>query len=154
MPSEREDAFADFKEIALLETQQSFTYRHSFGKTSKFFLALAEKKLLATQCPKCSAVYMPPRAICRQDLTSTTWLELSGKGRLESWTLCPNAVSYAQTETPYILAYVKLEGTQSLFLHQLRNISLEELNFGLELKAVFAPTMTNHPLDQFWFEPC
>jgi len=154
MPSTDGDSFADFREIALLEIQQSFNYRHSFGKTSKFFLALAEKKLLATQCPKCSAVYMPPRAICRHDLTSTSWLELSAKGHLESWTLCPHSVSYAQTETPYILAYIKLEGTQSLFLHQLRNINSEELKFGLELKAVFADSMTNHPLDQFWFEPC
>ncbi len=153
MPVFKADSFADFRDIALLEYQQEFSYRHSFGKTSKFFLALADKQLLATQCPVCSSIFMPPRAVCPKDLNPTKWLELSGSGTLESWTLCPFPVSYAKTESPYILAYIRLEGTQSLFLHQLRNINSADLSFGLNIKVVFGESMQKHPLDQFWFEP-
>lgn len=148
-----DDAFKNFREIALLTITHQFSYRHSLGKTSKFFLELKNGKLFATKCPVCSAVYMPPRAVCPQDLQVTEWLELSGKGTLASWTVCPYPPSYVATETPYILAYIRLEGTESLFLHQLRKVAPEQLYHGLELKAVFGTVATKHPLDYIWFEP-
>jgi len=152
LPPTEDDAFQDFREIALLEFHHQFDYRHSLGKTSKFFLALEEGKLLATKCEACGSVYMPPRAVCPKDLNVTEWLELSGKGTLESWTLCPYPPSYAQTETPYILAYVRLEGTSSLFLHQLRKVSVDDLRYGLKVKVAFAQSAVRHPLDYIWFE--
>ena len=152
LPSSPDDPFADFREIALLEVEQQFNYRHSLGKTSKFFLGLKEGRLLATKCAACSSVYMPPRAVCPKDLEVTEWLELSGKGTLESWTLCPYTPSYAETATPYILAYVRLEGTSSLFLHQLRNVESNKLKHGLGIKTVFSMSAAHHPLEYFWFE--
>lgn len=140
-------------DIALLELKQSFHYRHSLGKTSKFFLALEQGKLLATCCDYCTSVHMPPRALCPKDLRPTRWLELSGHGTLESWTVCPSAVTYAQTQSPYILAYVRLEGASSLCLQQLRNVDIASLHYGLKVKATFAKQVTNHPLEYFWFEP-
>jgi uncharacterized OB-fold protein len=147
------DPFSEFREIEILDLKQSFHYRHSLGKVSKFFLALEQGKLLATRCELCNSVYMPPRAVCPNDLTPNHWLELSGLGTLESWTLCPAAVPYARTEEPYILAYVRLEGTSSLFLQQLRNVDVTNLTYGLKVKAVFAEHAENHPLELFWFEP-
>ena len=153
IPSSENDPFQDFREIALLEVKHQFDYRHSLGKSSKFFLGLKEGKLLATICDVCGAVYMPPRAVCPKDLSVTRWLELSGLGQLESWTLCPYPVSYARTETPYILAYVRLEGTESLFLHQLRGVKEADLQHGLNVKTVFSQHAENHPLEYIWFEP-
>lgn len=152
LPSFPNDPFEDFREIALLEIQQQFNYRHSFGKTSKFFFGLKEGKLLATKCAACGSAYMPPRAVCPKDLEVTKWLELSGKGTLESWTLCPYPVTYAETEVPYILAYVRLEGTSSLFLHQLRRVEPNKLKHRLEVEAVFSQSAVRHPLEYFWFE--
>ena len=152
LPSSPDDPFADFREIALLELKHEFHYRHSLGKASKFFLGLEEGKLLATQCTACGFIYMPPRAVCPEDLEATKWLELSGKGTLESWTLCTYPVSYAETEVPCILAYVRLEGTSSLFLHQLRRAEPDKLENGLGVKAVFSQSAVRHPLEYFWFE--
>ncbi len=150
--SER-DPFAEFRDIELLNLTQTFEYRHSLGKVSKFFLALEHGKLLATRCERCNRVYMPPRAVCPKDLKPNRWLELSGLGTLESWTLCPSPISYAQTEENYILAYVRLEGTSSLFLQQLRNVDIASLQFGLKVRTVFTEQAENHPLELFWFEP-
>lgn len=47
----------------------------------------AEKKLMAAKCKKCGNVMLPPRALCNKchgdDLE---WVELSGKGKLVSFT--------------------------------------------------------------------
>lgn len=147
------DGFHDFREVALLEVKQQFNYRHSLGKTSKFFLGLQEGKVFATRCEACGSMYMPPRAVCSTDLQVTKWLELSGEGVLESWTLCLYPVSYAKTEKPFVLAYVRLEGTTSLLLHQLRNADIESLHYGLKVKMVFGTEATHHPLELCWFEP-
>ncbi len=146
------DTFRHFREIALLEVEHQFTYRHSLGKVSKFFLGLEEGKLFATKCATCGTVFMPPRAVCSKDLKATEWLELLGSGSLESWTVCPYPPSYAETEKPYVLAYVRLDGTSSLFLHQLRQVQGKDLRNGLRVKTVFSKEAKRHPLEYFWFE--
>jgi uncharacterized OB-fold protein len=146
------DPFEDFREVMLVELRHQFSYQHSLGKSSKFFLGLARAELWATRCERCEAVFMPPRAVCAHDLSVTYWQQLSGNGVLESWTLCPYPPAYAVTESPYILAYVRLDGTDSLFLHQLRQVKEEDLYHGLAVSAVFADTAHKHPLDMMWFE--
>jgi uncharacterized OB-fold protein len=148
-----DDPYAAFRGVALLEHEQCFHYRHSFGKASKFFLGLEEGKLLATRCPSCSSVWLPPRAVCPEDLTVTAWTELSGMGTLTSWTVCPQVPAHAHTEAPYILAYVALDGARTLFLHQLRNADPNTLYYGQRVLAVFTQGPTGHPLQRFWFEP-
>ena len=147
------DPFEEFREVTLLGVEQSFKYRHSLGKNSKFFLALEEGKLLATKCEKCAKVWIPPRPICPEDLSVTTWVELSGRGTLESWTVCPKAPAYAKAEEPYTLAYVRFDGASTLFLQQLRNPRNVELHYGLRVQAVFAEDSVDHPLQLFWLEP-
>ena len=146
-----DDPFKAFRDIALLEVHQQFTYRHSLGKVSKFFLELEKGRLFASRCAACGSVYMPPRAVCPKDLSVTEWLELSGRGTLKSWTLCSRAPGYARTGEPYLLAYVKLEGTDSLFLHQLK-ASADSLSYDLDVKTVFGHA-AQHPLECMWFEP-
>jgi uncharacterized OB-fold protein len=148
-----EDPFADFREVLLLGLEHRFHYRHSLGKASRFFLALQEGVLLATRCERCGRVWLPPRPVCPEDLCVTHWTELSGKGTLESWTLCPRTPHYARTEEPYLLSYVALEGASTLFLHQLRGAEPDTLQCGMEVEAVFGDEPVDHPLELFWFEP-
>lgn len=148
-----DDPFAEFRQIMLLELDHQFTYRHSLGKTSRFFLNLEEGKLSATRCPHCGKIWLPPRPVCPNDLTVTGWMELSGKGTLYTWTLCPIAPTYADADGPYILAYVALEEATSLFLQQLRKADVRTLYHGMPVKAVFSEDPVQHPLNLFWFEP-
>ena len=153
LPTYADDPFKAFRDIALLEVHHQFTYRHSLGKVSKFFLELEKGRLFATRCGACGSVYLPPRAVCPEDLSVTEWCELSGRGTLKSWTLCRRSPAYAQTEEPYLLAYVKLDGTDSLLLHQLKNASADSLRYDLGVKTVFGESATRHPLERMWFEP-
>lgn len=149
----QDDPYVDFREVALLELERRFHYRHSFGKTSKFFLGLEEGKLFATRCPRCLNVWLPPRAVCPEDLAVTSWTELSGMGTLASWTVCPQAPAYIHTESPYVLAYIALDGAHTLLLHQLRNADPDTLYHGQRVSAVFTQGAAAHPLQRFWFEP-
>jgi uncharacterized OB-fold protein len=147
------DPYAEFRDVLRLEREQTFQYRHSLGKYSRFFLALEQGRLLATACPACGQVWLPPRPHCPRDLAIMNWTELSGRGTLMSWTEIPRAPRYADTGSPYILAYVALEGASTMFLQRLRVADGVPLEHGMPVKTVFTPEPVSHPLELFWFEP-
>jgi hypothetical protein len=48
---------------------------------------LAHKKLMASRCTKCGALYLPPRAICPGSRDSELeWAEMRGEGKLAAYT--------------------------------------------------------------------
>ncbi len=150
------DPWADFREIEILGLEWTQNYKHSLGKYSKFFLGLEEGKFLATQCPSCSKTWAPPRPACPDCLQPTKWTELSGKGELISWSILHYAPKMlADTlQTPYVLAYVKLEGADTLFAHLLNvNGDLSQLQYGLSVEIVYNQEAVNHPVMLMAFEP-
>jgi uncharacterized OB-fold protein len=49
---------------------------------------IAEKKLMASKCVKCSALWLPPRPICLTCKSDALeWIELNGKGKLVAFTV-------------------------------------------------------------------
>ncbi|MBI5291344.1 MAG: Zn-ribbon domain-containing OB-fold protein [Chloroflexi bacterium] len=147
------DPWASFREIEIIELQWAQTYRHSLGKYSRFFVELENKRFLATRCPICSQVWAPPRPVCPDHLAITEWVELSGRGRVESFSILhhPSAmVPYIQP--PYVLAYVRLEGADTLFAHLLR-CSPAEVHIGLPVQVVYYEGPVAHPIHLMAFEP-
>jgi hypothetical protein len=55
------DPWADFREVEVIELHWTQTYRHSLAKYSRFFLELENKRFVATRCPRCDKVWVPPR---------------------------------------------------------------------------------------------
>jgi uncharacterized OB-fold protein len=94
---------------------------------------------------------LPPRAICPEDLAVTRWQPLSGQGTLISWTTATSRPP-ATGDTPQWLAYLALEGADTLFLHHLR-ASEQVLRHGLPVAIAFAREAVDHPLELCWFEP-
>lgn len=79
---------------------------------------IAEHKLMATQCTKCSGVYAPPRAICPKcHSEEMEWIEMSGKGKLSAFTVIYSGPTFMAEQgfdrvNPYISGIVELaEGT-------------------------------------------
>ncbi len=75
---------------------------------------LAEHKLMASRCPICDALYLPPRATCPQcQGDALAWTEMSGRGRLAAFTsiyVAPSvmvAAGYTR-ENPYVSGVVEL----------------------------------------------
>lgn len=149
------DPWAAFREIEVLGLDWQQSYRHSLGKYSRFFLELENGRFLATRCPACGKTWAPPRPVCPDDLTVTSWVELSGLGHVVSFSVLHYAPALAaHLPTPYVLAYVKMDGADTLFAHLLQNYGdLEEVQHGLPVRVVFNMGPVEHPILLMAFEP-
>ena len=147
------DPWRDFRQVERIDLGLEFHFRHSLGKVSRFFLELEQRRLMATRCPACGKVWMPPRALCGDDMTITEWLELPGRGVLEAASLSAYTLTTGGGEAKLILGYVRLEGADTLMLQQIRNVDAADLQPGLAVKVVWAGEPVGHPMESFWFEP-
>lgn len=150
------DPWADFREVEVLGLEWVQKYKHSLGKYSKFFLALEDGKFFATRCGSCGQTWSPPRPACPACLKPTQWVELSGKGELVSWSVLHYAPKMlaASLETPYVLAYVKLDGADTLFAHLLNNHGgLHKLQHGMPVQVTYNKADVDHPIMLMAFEP-
>lgn len=148
-----EDPWAAFRRIEKIELRLELRYRHSLGKYSRFFLELERGKFVATRCTTCSKVWAPPRPVCPDDLSVTEWVELNGRGTLEGFSVIHRAPASVAEQVPYVLAYVRLDGADTLFPHLLRNCVIQQVQYGLRVKVVYANKPVVHPIQLMWFEP-
>lgn len=168
----RDDLWQDFRRVEIIDFQLDFQFRHSLGKCSRFFLELERRRLLGTRCPKCGAVWMPPRPVCGDDLAVTEWVEVPGRGTLVAATECAytlkgaiagvadnrsanrGAATSAPAE-PLMLGYVALETATTLLLQRIRNYGgdARRLKSGLQMQVAWTDGPVDHPMELFWFEP-
>jgi len=154
-PSEN-DLWSAFRQVEHITIELTQSYKYSLGKYSRFFIELENQKFLATQCDDCGKVYAPPRPLCPDCLSITEWIELSGEGTVKTFSILhfspgTNA-DVTKLETPYILAYVQLDGTDTLFPHLLRT-NLEDVEIGMRVSVAYAKHPVNHPIHLIYFVP-
>ena len=72
--------------------------------------ALKQNKLLGLKCKECGAVTVPPRIACSK-CTSTDLdiIELSGKGKVQTFTTVFVPPEGREAESPYVIVIVELE---------------------------------------------
>lgn len=107
-------------------------YNHSYGRVSKFFEGLLEKKIYGTQCPQCGDKFMPPRAHCWRpecNLEETEWIELKPKGILHSYTILGFAAEAFLPQLPFALGYVRVDGCNTLIALR---VAMEEAGYTVE----------------------
>jgi len=75
----------------------------------EFFSALKEGKLLGVRCEDCGEVYCPPKSVCGCGSRNLRRVELSGKGRVVSYTVTYVAPLGYDSEVPYVVAMVELD---------------------------------------------
>ncbi|MFW9903718.1 MAG: 3-oxoacyl-ACP reductase FabG [Candidatus Thorarchaeota archaeon] len=78
---------------------------------ARFLEALREGKLEGTKCTKCSTLYYPPRANCKECLTDEfiEHVELSGKGKILSFSEVHVPPAGFERFAPYTVAVIDLE---------------------------------------------
>lgn len=148
-----EDAWRDFRRVEVLDLELSFKFRHSLGKVSAFFLELEQRRLMATRCPRCATVWMPPRPACGNDLAVTEWIELSGRGHVVEAAECRYTAAGRGEAGSMTLGYVALEGASTLLLQRIRNVDARRLGAGVVVRVAWAEEPVAHPMELFWFEP-
>ena len=79
-------------------------------ETEAFWAATAESRLLVKRCVDCSSLIWYPRAICPEcGSMRTGGLQVSGRGRVYSYTVNHRGEGPYQGSPPYVPAYVELD---------------------------------------------
>jgi hypothetical protein len=138
-------------------TTLKLPYSYTAGATlSQFFIALRDEgKIMGKLCPGCQRVLFPPRKTCGRCFTETTdWVDLSGKGLVESFTIVHYSEPTLPEKPPYVLAQIKLEGTHGGITHLLKGIEPDQVRIGLEVQAVLKEKRQGNIMDIEYFKPC
>ena len=134
-------------ELITVPDKWEIPYAYSAGETiSKFLTELRDNgRIMATKCPKCQEVLLPPRSFCASCFVSLKdqWVEIEPVGELVTFSICTEKITGAP-EPPYIVAFVKLGGATVPMAQFLKGIDLSdpakagrELKAGMAVKAVF-----------------
>jgi uncharacterized OB-fold protein len=156
IPSSMLDLWADFRLVERLNLEFTQSYTHSLGKYSRFFVELENRRFMATCCEQCQRVYAPPRPLCPECLEITKWVELPGTGTVETYSILhfsPGSnPDVEQLATPYVLAYVLLDGASTLFPHVLETPP-ELVRVGMRVRVHYSDCSVFHPIHLMCFVP-
>lgn len=124
-------------------------FLHDIGETaSKFFIEIRDNaRIMATKCPECGRVLLPPRSFCERCFVSLKehWVELKPEGTLEAFTVITGEYSFSgMPKPPYVMCLVRLGGASTSIPQMLLGLDLsdpgkaaQELKVGMPVKVVF-----------------
>jgi uncharacterized OB-fold protein len=93
--------------------------------------------LVGTYCENCNTYYYPPRNLCPKcrRKSKIKEVQLSGKGRVVSWSVVHDAVESFKMLKPYIVALIELD--EGVKITAPLDCKPEEVKEGMRVKAVF-----------------
>ena len=102
-----------------------------------FYAYVREGRLMGARCLSCGRLLVPPRPVCPSCYGSEfEWVELSGEGVVESYTVIHVAPPRFQEEAPYIVAIVRLKEGVKL-PGRLVGVEPEEVKVGMPVRVEF-----------------
>ncbi len=111
----------------------SFT---SLTKTNDFIDRLESGQVAGTRCKGCGKVFFPPRADCFQCLAGDMeWFEVTGSGRLVSFSKLEYGPAGFQEDVPYSIALLDY-GTFKVFGRIGREVPEAEITVGMPMKTI------------------
>ena len=111
----------------------SFT---SVTKVNDFIDYLEEGKVMGTRCKECGQAFFPPRADCYKCFSSEVkWFEVTGKGKLVSYSQLKYAPVGFEQDLPYSIAVLDY-GDYKVFGRISSDVPEEEIKLGLEMETV------------------
>jgi uncharacterized OB-fold protein len=103
----------------------------------QFYKFLTQKKIMAAKCQKCGKIHLPPRPLCDNCYSQQfEWINVSGKGKLLTYTIISIAPQQFQDLTPYAVGIVQLENNLRI-PGMIQGVKQEELKIGMELTLDF-----------------
>lgn len=150
------DPWDAFRQIEVITLELSQQYKHSLGKTSRFFIELEHGRFFGTRCVACEKVFTPPRPLCPTCLKITEWAELPGTGTLETYSIMYFSSGanedIQRLQMPVVLAYVLLDGSSTLFPHLLKTHP-DDVTMGMRVQVAYAQMPVSHPIHLMHFIP-
>lgn len=103
----------------------------------QFYKSLEQGKLLAGKCVKCGKLHLPPRPLCDNCYSQEfSWVNVSGKGLLATYTVISIAPQQFQNLTPYAVGIVELESGLKI-PGMIQGIPHDQLRIGMPLLIDF-----------------
>ncbi len=94
-------------------------------------------RLVGSKCEKCGKIFYPPRPVCPDcHSREMSKIELSRRGKVESYTILYSVPEGYRLQSPLILAFVRLDDGIRIFT-QLTDVDPEEVRIGMPVEAVF-----------------
>jgi hypothetical protein len=125
-----------------MSTQAPFTIE-------QFYKFLAQGKLMAGKCTRCGKIHLPPRPLCDNCFSQEfTWTEVSGKGKLLTYTVIHIAPPQFQPMTPYAVGIVQLENGAKI-PGMITGATQKQLRIGMDLTIDFAACSTTQQWPQW-----
>lgn len=115
-----------------------------------FWAAAREQRLAAPECGDCGHIFFPPGACCPRCMSQKLgWRTLSGRGRVESWTVFHQLYYKGfAADLPYNVAVIRLDEGISL-MSNVTGIPNDQLHAGMEVEAVFEPATEEITIPKF-----
>jgi uncharacterized OB-fold protein len=105
-------------------------------KVDKFVDLLNEGTVAGTKCKSCGKTYFPPRADCSNCLSSDMeWFEISGSGKLISFSTLIYAPTGFEDDLPYTIALAQF-GDVKIFGRMSKHLREEDMKIGMDLEVV------------------
>jgi uncharacterized OB-fold protein len=126
----------------------------------RFFRAIKDQgKILGTRCTQCDVLYVPGRMYCERcfaHLEDDAWFEVGSQGLVHTFTIVHVGLDGAPLEAPRLLAFIELGEGDGGLVHELGQVTPEEVFVGLPVEAVFKPAeeRTGSITDILYFRPC
>jgi uncharacterized OB-fold protein len=113
-----------------MSTQEPFTIE-------QFYKFLTQGKLMAGKCTRCGKIHLPPRPLCDKCFSQQfSWTEVSGKGKLFTYTVIHVAPPQFQAMTPYAVGIIQLENGLRI-PGMITGATQEQLRIGMDLTIDF-----------------
>ena len=108
----------------------------STTKVNDFIDFLEKGQVVASKCRDCGLVFFPPRADCYQCLASNMeWIEVTGTGRLLTYSKLEYAPKGFENDLPYAIAVLDY-GDYKVFGRIAEDLKDDEIQVGMEMKTV------------------
>ena len=110
----------------------------SLTQVNDFIAHLEQGKLMGTRCKSCGRHFFPPRAHCFESLDKDMeWFEITGDGKLMSYSTLQYAPTGFTQDVPYTVALVDY-GKVKVFGRIDSSVAPEELQIGMPMRAVIS----------------
>lgn len=115
----------------------------------QFYKFMQQKKLMAGKCRKCGKTHLPPRPLCDNCFSQEfDWNEISGIGKLLTYTIIHVAPVQFQALAPYAVGIVELENGLRL-PGMITGAEENRLSIGMKLKIDFGTCVTSQVWPQW-----
>ena len=107
-----------------------------YRQINDFVSHLEQGKVMGTRCKDCGLLFFPPRADCHKCLESNMeWFEVSGKGKLVSYSKLEFAPVGFGDDLPYAIALLDY-GDYKVFGRIASDLPEDEITVGMEMTTV------------------